>query len=171
MKIIQRWVEALEDRAERKDRQFIIMDDINSDRPEPYLVRSIVFKSKMFCIYIHRFLKSDKVVPHDHPWPFFTWIIAGKYLEMLYKLSNGNTKLNKYCNRKTGSIVFRRADDIHRVVVDNSLPIERKREAVLSVCFIGPREQEWSFYDKDLVIPWTEFLKIDKSDKNWEGHE
>ena len=95
----------------------------------------------------------------------------GKYLEMLYKLSDGTTSLNRYCNRKTGSIVFRRAEDIHRVVVDNALPIERKKEAVLSVCFIGPREQEWSFYDKDLVIPWTEFLNIDRSHKNWEGHE
>jgi hypothetical protein len=171
MKTIQRWVEALEDRAERKNRQFIIMDDINSDSPEPYLVRSIVFKSKLFCIYIHRFLKSDLVVPHDHPWTFFTWVIAGEYTELLYKIKNGITELNRYCSRKPGSIAKRGANNIHRVVVDEPLPIERKKEAVLTVCFIGPREQEWSFYKKDKVIPWTEFLNIDPSHSNWEGHE
>jgi hypothetical protein len=171
VKTIQKWVEALEDRAERKNRQFVIMDDINSDSPEPYLVRSIVFKSKLFCIYIHRFLKSDLVVPHDHPWPFFTWVVSGEYTEMLYRLQGGYTKLWKYCSRKAGSIAYRREDDIHRVVIDNPLPVERKKEAVLTVCFIGARGQEWSFYNEDQVIPWTEFLNIDKSDKNWEGHE
>ena len=171
MKIIKRWVEALEDRAERKDRQFVIVDDINSDNPEPYLVRSIVFKSKLFCIYIHRFLKSDLVVPHDHPWPFFTWVVSGDYTELLYRIKNGYPSLWLQCFRRAGSIKFRKANDIHRVVVYYPLPIEEKKEAVLTVCFIGPRKQEWSFYDEDKVIPWTEFLDIDKSDKNWEGHE
>jgi len=173
MNIVKLWIEKLEQWVENKGRQYVIMDDYNSKDPKPYLIRSIVFKSKWFCIYIHRFLSSDKPVPHDHPWNFFTWIISKGYVEQLY-FDIGVRDDQQTCwsiARRPGSIIRRKCSDVHRVVVSKEYSLEEKNEAPLSVCFIGPRKQEWSFYDNGKKIDWREFLEVKPGDPMWEAHE
>ena len=77
--VLESWV-ALMDKLGRRR---IIMDRVND---EPYLERYYIFmKDRIetfpFNIFIHKFLKSDPDDLHDHPWGFFTFIIAGGYWE------------------------------------------------------------------------------------------
>lgn len=74
---------------DRLGRRRIIMDRVND---EPYLERYYIFMKDRserfpFNIFIHKFLKSDPDDLHDHPWGFFTFIIAGGYWE--YQFEDG----------------------------------------------------------------------------------
>ena len=70
-------------------RRRIIMDRVND---EPYLERYYIFMKDRnetfpFNVFIHKFLKSDSDDLHNHPWGFFTFIIAGGYWEYTYEES------------------------------------------------------------------------------------
>ena len=71
---LKNWVTLMEKLGRRR----IIMDRVND---EPYLERYYIFMKDRseqfpFNIFIHKFLKSDPDDLHDHPWGFFTFIIA-----------------------------------------------------------------------------------------------
>lgn len=147
-----------------------------------YLVRYIVLKSKFLTIFIHRFLRSDKQDPHDHPWNFFTYIISGCYYEHFYDRSaplaeidlkqtiNGTHEVHKVYTqywskttnvRKEGSVAYRRANDIHRVELDRSYTLDEIHLAPYTVCFIGPRVREWGFWTSDTIfVDWRRHLNI-----------
>ena len=64
---------------DRPDR--VIMISGTDDPENVYLLRSVLFRSKLFCIYIHRFLRSDKDDHHDHPFDFLGYVVKGGYIE------------------------------------------------------------------------------------------
>lgn len=174
-KLINWLVLVLENWLERRGRMFVIM---SSGTQHPYLVRYILFKSKRGCIYIHRFLRSDDLIHHDHPWNFYTYIVDGQYIEE--KITKGHTNY-WFCEktkRDTSSIAYRKSTDIHRVILDRDYTLEEKHSAPLTVCFIGPRLREWGFWkpltsdgNRRLFIDWRQYLKITPDDPRWEGHE
>jgi hypothetical protein len=71
-------------------RKRIIMD---RQCNEPLLTRYYLFlkdrKSFPFNIFIHKFHKGDPGDQHDHPWPYFTLILAGGYYEWTPTFVNG----------------------------------------------------------------------------------
>lgn len=162
-----------------------------------YLVRYILFKSKYCCIYIHRFLRSDSDTPHDHPWNFFTYVVSGGYKEVFYDknkpIIKEKTRLvggymedheitirsfkalcTKTVNeRKAGSIAYRRATDIHQVVVDKTRKLKDIEQAPLTICLMGPRIREWGFWNKEGTIftDWRKYLKISPDDPRIVGSE
>lgn len=145
-----------------------------------YLVRYIVFKSKYCCLYIHRFMRSDSDTPHDHPWNFFTYVIAGGYTEVFYQkkaqVENGAfTQLwTKTLNtRLPGSVAYRRATDIHQVVVDKDRNMDEIADAPFTVCLIGPRRREWGFWSEGGAVftDWRKYLNIKPNDARIEGAE
>lgn len=137
-----------------------------TDTSDVYMIRYIVFKSNLFCVYIHRFLRSDKDEHHDHPWNFFTYIISGAYEEELLDPNTGRTSV---VFRKQGTLAYRRHTDIHKVRLRRSWQPHDCKEAPLTICFMGPRKQEWGFWIPHLYgygkkpykkILWREFLGI-----------
>ena len=77
-------------------RRRIIMDRVND---EPYLERYYIFMKDRnetfpFNVFIHKFLKSDPDDLHNHPWGFFTFILAGGYWEYTYEESLPKVCLN-----------------------------------------------------------------------------
>ena len=76
---------------DRCDRKRIIKERINktSDDSTDYLVRYYIFlkgsgnssRSIPFNVFIHKFIKSDEPVMHDHPWGYTTIILSGGYWE------------------------------------------------------------------------------------------
>ena len=172
--------------CERNNKVVDIMDrDKNGNmKPELYLRRYMVFFSRFGCIYIHRFFKSDDETHHDHPWNFFTYVVEGGYKEELLKSTNYD-KFNVWpahfetsqTERKPGSIAYRQAKDIHRVILPRSYSPEEEQLTPLTICLIGPRIREWGFWKN---IPdtknfkkwriWTEFLGIDPYNKDFKGH-
>lgn len=147
-----------------------------------YLVRYIPFKSKYMCLYIHRFMRSDADDPHDHPWNFFTYVISGGYSEVYYdktpqKSRNKFTALwTKRINRRLpGSIAYRRATDVHQVVVDRDYEMSEIQQAPFTLCLIGPRIREWGFWPLinkgNTWIDWRRYLNITPNDPRTKGSE
>lgn len=150
--------------CEKRGRIFNIT---GTDKDDVYMIRYILFKSNWFCVYIHRFLRSDKDEHHDHPWDFFTYIISGAYEEEVLDPNTGKTTHNY---RKQNSWAFRRHKDIHKVLLRRSWKPHDCKEAPLTICFMGPRRQEWGFFVPHIYgygtppykkILWREFLGIE----------
>lgn len=174
MKKLVKW---LEKRFEH--RMFVIVDDHRSKEQKPYLIRTILFKSNWCNIFIHRFMKSDKPTPHDHPWNFWSYIVEGQYVEERL-VQYEPYHVSRVQVRRTGSLAYRKYTDVHRVILHSGMSedkgkeytLEEKDQAPLSIVVTGRRKQEWGFYpQKGDRVDWMEFLEIDPKDARFEGQE
>lgn len=178
-------------RAEKNNNIFYITG--GADQKTVYLVRYILWKSYWFgCCYIHRFVRSDADIPHDHPWNFYTYIVDGYYTEAFFERKSVQTddgkqfvsffkpKLNI---RKPGSLAYRKATDVHKVIAPKEIhisvddPEEVKRDkmkpAPLTICLMGPRLREWGFWSMDgsEFTDWRKYLDIKPGDHRIVGGE
>lgn len=163
--MIKRIILFLENWCLKRGKQFIISDRNKEGHTSghPYLVRSIVFQSKLVSLYIHRFLISDLETLHDHPWPFFTYVVSGSYKETMlipkYTIHKETTIFKdkpKVTYRKEKSLAFRWPKDVHRVEVDKTRTLLEINEAPLTVCLIGPRIREWGFWVGSSIKRWVD---------------
>ncbi len=147
---------------------------------EVFLVRYIFFKSKAFSIYIHRFLHSDADAPHNHPWDFYTYVVENGYQEYFYDISKPIVEKNEFKSfwtmsinlRKPGSLAFRKATDIHRVILPKTYTLEEIEQAPLSICLMLRRKQNWGYWKNGcFFIDWREYLEIKPDDSRVEGSE
>jgi len=173
MRIMNWVVRRLEKFLERTGRYYIIHSNYNGE-PTPYLVRYVLFRTRWFSIYIHRFLLSDDGVPHDHPFNFITYIAECGYWEERWEKDGDKLgKPLKKIYRQPGSWAARRKSDIHRVEVTFPHQLTDKHEAPLSLCLIGPiKRNTWGFYPEGKFVPAGEFLddahvKINNVPEKW----
>ena len=99
---------------------------------EPTMERMVLLETRPLGIYLHRFhamAERSFVSAHDHPWDFVSILLRGRYLE--------SRCYGKEEERLPGSVAFRRAKTIHKIV---TVP-----EGALSLCIRGPKRQEWSW--------------------------
>jgi hypothetical protein len=148
-----------------------------------YLVRYIAFKSKWCSLYIHRFMRSDADDPHDHPWSFFTYVMEGGYKEKFYDRMKPEIKDGEFVSmwtshmnvRLPGTIAFRRATDIHQVVLDRAYEMSEIEEAPFTLCLIGPRFREWGFWSLAeagrVFTDWRKYVGIRADDPRYKGSE
>jgi len=184
--IIRKIILRLETWCEKNNRTFLIRDrdKDGKENEEIYLVRNIVFKSKWFNFYIHRFLTSDDETHHDHPWHFISHIVEGGYKEeRLFKVADYYKRptamfTKEIGERKAGSWAHRRPSDIHRVIIDKKYTFEQRKTAPLTFILFGVRKREWGFWqpikegsETRRFIPWKEFLGMDESHPDFAGHE
>jgi len=152
--------------CERKGKVFVIN---GKDSNEAYLIRYLLVQSNLMNIYIHRFLRSDHDVPHDHPWDFLTYVVDGEYVEAKFAGWKSEYKYPTMVHkaRRKGSIAFRKATDIHKVKVQYHLPIEEKEQAPLTICITGPRRRVWGFWEigRGRFTRWTNYLRVQDDSK------
>src|SRR5688572_15264894 len=76
----------------------------------PYLLRWYILpRNKRFNLFLHKFLRDDDDrALHDHPWWFLSFVISGRYREIV---ESGEVIRNRW------SIGFRLASHKHRVVL------------------------------------------------------
>jgi hypothetical protein len=157
---------------EKLDRKRIIKD---RQSKEPYLVRYYLFlkdrKSFPFNIFLHQFLRSDPDDLHDHPWPYFTFILKGGYWEwrpLITKIMKNESGL---CNdpdqtvevicgeekiwRGPGHFRICKADSYHRIEVEPGVDC-------WTLFMPGPQKREWGFLTH-MNWDWRTF--------NWIQHE
>lgn len=94
-------------------------------------------------IRVHEILRSDDArAYHDHPWPFVSVVLRGQYAECRPCFVDGIYQGGTVTVRRAGSIAFRRAQDWHRLIVDD--------HATCTTLFVSFRKrQKWGF----LVAP------------------
>jgi len=136
---------------ERHDRKRIIMD---RQCNEPLLTRYYLFlkdrKRFPFNAFLHKFHKGDPGDVHDHPWPYFTLILAGGYYEWVLL---DNAEVRKW--RGPGHFRFCSANSYHR--------IELKEGVTPWTLFMpGPQTREWGFLVKDKWIHNDHYLETNK---------
>jgi hypothetical protein len=138
---------------ERFDRKRIIMD---RQCNEPLLTRYYLFlkerKHFPFNVFLHKFHKGDPGDLHDHPWPYFTLILAGGYYEWVPKMWNGCKvgEVRKW--RGPGHFRFCSATSYHR--------IELKEGVTPWTLFMpGPQTREWGFLVRDRWIHNDKYLQ------------
>ena len=139
---------------ERVGRKRIIMDRQSN---EPLLTRYYLFLKERrhfpFNIFLHKFHKGDPGDVHDHPWPYFTLILAGGYYEWLPVFNSIGQKISEYrLWRGPGHFRFCGATSYHR--------IELKEGVTPWTLFMpGPHKREWGFLVKNKWIPNGQYLE------------
>lgn len=121
----------------------------------------LLFKDRKnfpFNITLHNIVRSDDPIFHDHPWPYLTIIIRGGYWEHVPLVNNNGKTFGETCVwRGPGSFIWRRANELHWLQLDNEKP-------ATTLFFMGPQQREWGFVVKgprgrDKWIHWKEYLK------------
>lgn len=131
-----------------KGRKRVIKD---RDSDEPYLVRYYLFlkdrKNFPFNITLHKVLKSDEDVLHDHPWSYATLILKGGYWENLpIYAREGHVCGSHKVWRGPGHFRYRKSDDLHFLELEkdangNEIPC-------WSLFYMGKKAKSWGF------LPW-----------------
>lgn len=136
---------------EKNGRKRIIMD---RESKEPYLERYYLFlkdrKKFPFNVFLHKFLRSDPDDLHDHPWPYFTFILKGGYWEWVPKFEHvgeypdptfapepkiiGERKVW----RGPGHFRICRATSYHRIEIEPGVDC-------WTLFMPGPQKREWGF--------------------------
>jgi hypothetical protein len=144
-----------------------------------YLIRYYLFQSRWCNIFLHQFLRSDKDDLHDHPWDFVTYLVRGSYKEQRWNEDIQSVQVTKRSNYmyddymhkvplRENTLVFRRATDQHRVVVNKDLKEKDKDQAALTFFISGPTKREWGFIKEETIpsgklriwTPWREYLGL-----------
>ncbi|MDP3327165.1 hypothetical protein [Parvibaculum sp.] len=119
---------------------------IIGDPSDPYMHRIFVVpKNRVFNIFVHRIMRDDDDrALHDHPWWSVSWIFRNHYFDIVPKFPDsfricGHGRLIPV-RREEWSMTFRRATDLHRIV----LPGPGKTEA-WSLFITGPEIRDWGF--------------------------
>jgi len=139
---------------ERHDRKRVIMD---RQCNEPLLTRYYLFlkerKHFPFNVFLHKFHKGDPGDVHDHPWPYFTLILAGGYYEWVPKFNSKKEMIGEIRHwRGPGHFRFCSANSYHR--------IELKEGVTPWTLFMpGPQKREWGFLVKNTWIHNDNYLE------------
>lgn len=104
-----------------------------------YLTRYTLLSTRLFSIKLHHILSSDDECLHDHPWTFISILLRGTYIE---ESDNG------YKGFGPGSILFRRAQWKHRLMID---------KPVWSCVITFRKVREWGFWTKKGFIRWEDY--------------
>lgn len=119
----------------------LIKDRISGD---DYMHRYYLFlkdrKWFPFNLTLHKIVKSDEPVMHDHPWPYMTIILKGGYWEHTPTFNLDKTQMIDIPTwRGPGSIIIRGSKEYHWLELDNEKP-------VTTLFFMGPQVRDWGFW-------------------------
>ena len=118
-----------------------------TDVDSEYIVRLHVLKTPLFAICLHWILKPDaEPYLHDHPASFLSLILRGGYAE---ERQIGDGPVEHRVHRWYNFIRASRQDK-HRIIF--------ARKNTLTLCFMGPKRQEWGFTLEDgSWISWQSY--------------
>jgi hypothetical protein len=92
-----------------------------------------------FNVTLHKIVRSDDPIFHDHPWPYMTIILKGGYWEHTPVFNDDGKLLTEFQTwRGPGSIIKRNASEYHWLELDGDRP-------ATTLFFMGPQERDWGF--------------------------
>ncbi len=149
--LITNWLLHLDRWCERTGRKLIIRNTYNG---APTLLRYSLFPTKSSPtapsreprwgnIYLHKFLQTEEFDLHDHPWPFISFILRGRYQE---RLPNNKKRL-----RKTGTLHFFPAESVHSVELEDN-------ETCWTLVLRGPHVRQWGYHTRSGWVPARNYL-------------
>jgi hypothetical protein len=137
----------------KRDPDFVI-----GGHDDPYMLRWYLIRTRFGSVYLHEFIHSDNDVHHDHPW-------SSASVALGYVKEHGGSMTEELGTIARpvlpGTMVFRRADFAHRIVVT--------KPGFRTLFFIGPKWREWGFHCPKGWVSWKKFVLIDKKGSNVAG--
>lgn len=115
----------------------------------------LLFKNRKrfpFNCMLHKIVRSDDPVYHDHPWPYMTIILKGGYWEHTPVFHNGEVTSDICKWRGPGSIICRKSKTYHW------LEIGANSGSATTLFFTGPRIRDWGFLINNIWIKHDECL-------------
>jgi hypothetical protein len=125
------------------------------DEPErDQMVRWRLIQTPWFGICVHRINTADhaRPIPHTHPWPFVSLVVAGGYTEELERRDRvGRLRRRRAWLRRVGSLRFMRAADAHTIT-------GLRRSPTWTVVVVGRLRPapSWGYWDNYVFTPWNE---------------
>lgn len=129
---------------------------------EDYMHRYYLFlkdrKKFPFNVTLHKIVKSDDPIFHDHPWPFLTVILKGGYYEHTPLYAHDGKIIGELSHwRGPGSIIWRKSKEFHWLELDESVG------PVTTLFFMGKQQRDWGFLvnrtkQKTQWIQWENYL-------------
>ena len=105
-----------------------------------------------FNVTLHKIVRSDDPIFHDHPWSYMTIVLKGGYWEHTPVLDDNGRQIADITQwRGPGSIIKRGSKEYHWLELHNNEP-------VTTLFFMGPQLREWGFL-RDKWIHNEEYLK------------
>lgn len=118
----------------------------------PYLKRHYLLKTPWFAVFLHRFFRSDRDDPHDHPWASVSIPLFPGFFECVYGDETGIYGDSAYpCVTKWRNpfgIYFRKAKAAHVISVAKGF---EGRTWSLFIHF--KRERDWGFWRYEYIAP------------------
>lgn len=125
-----------------------------TDVESAYILRLHVFKTPFCAVCLHWIRKADRDPwLHDHPVSFLSLILRGSYAELRAKNGDVEHRVRKWFN-----VIRANRVDRHRIIFC--------RKNTLTLCFMGPKVQEWGFYTPGGWIGWKEYYARLKAGEN-----
>jgi hypothetical protein len=111
---------------------------------EDYLHRYYIFlkdrKWFPFNVTLHKIVRSDDPILHDHPWSFTTIVLKGGYWEHTPVFNHKGEKFAEFQKwHGPGSIIHHKATDYHRLELDESVG------PATTLFFMGRQSRDWGF--------------------------
>ena len=92
-----------------------------------------------FNVTLHKIVRSDLAIMHDHPWAYLTIILKGGYWEHLPKWNEDKSAFEDIRTWKgPGSVIKRSANEYHWLELEHDQP-------ATTLFFMGPQQREWGF--------------------------
>ena len=111
-----------------------------------------------FNVTLHKIIRSDDPIMHDHPWPYMTIVLKGGYWEHTPIFDKDDKVLTEFQTwRGPGSIIKRGANEYHWLELDPSVG------PATTLFFMGRQQRDWGFLVKTKRgvhrwIKWTTYL-------------
>jgi hypothetical protein len=114
---------------------------------EDYMHRYYLFlKDRVsfpFNLLLHKIVRSDDPVYHDHPWPYTTIVLWGGYWEHTPEINGEGIIIAHHKTwRGPGSVISRKAHEYHWLELDNNKP-------AITLFIPKKRISKWGFFVDD----------------------
>src|SRR5262245_58214274 len=115
-----------------------------------YLRRLRIIQTPWFGVYIHWIYLPDRDRdPHDHPWPFLSWVLRGWYNEEITDdPDRPDVKRSKHNGRLSVDIMP--LDKAHR--------IRQLGDGTVTFIVVGRRSRNWGFWTEQGFVPWQDYV-------------
>ena len=109
-----------------------------------------------FNVTLHKIVRSDDPIMHDHPWGYLTIILRGGYWEHTPVFNNEGKMIAEFQKwRGPGSVIYRKAKEYHWLELSES-------GSATTLFFMGPQQREWGFFKNNKWIQHETYLKSTK---------
>ena len=110
-----------------------------------------------FNVTLHKIVRSDDPIMHDHPWGYMTIILSGGYWEHTPVFNNDGKMIAEFQKwRGPGSIIIRTSKEYHWLELDQEKP-------TTTLFFMGPQKRDWGFLLNNKWIHNETYLKNAKT--------